>query len=71
MHLSKLCPGGTNRNGLSHTVSTASCKSFKLGTVKHTHRNCIFFMYSLVQLGGPVHFNFKAKFFILSFVVQE
>jgi hypothetical protein len=67
MHLSKLCPRGTNRNGSSHTV-TASCKS-----LKHSHRNCIFFyvQYSFVQLGGTVHFNFKAKFFTLSFVVQE
>ncbi len=65
MHLSKLCPWGTNRNGSSHTV-TASCKSFKLGTVKHSRRNCIFFMYSFVQciqLGGPADFNFKAKYF--------
>jgi hypothetical protein len=62
MHLSKLCPGGTNRNGSSHTV-TASCKNFKLETVKHSRRNYIFFIYSFVQLGGQYTSILRRNFF--------
>ncbi len=36
--------------------------------MKHSHRNSIFFDVFVCTVGGPVHFNFKAKFFSLCFL---